>query len=59
MEIYDRWGGKVFSTTDYVKGWQGSVKSAKENTGVYIWICTYQFRGEEKKVQKGTVVIVK
>jgi len=36
--IFDRWGSKVFSTSDISKGWDGNVNGKKREPGVYIYI---------------------
>lgn len=57
--VYNRWGGVVFTTTDYRKGWNGTLASAAQAGDVFVWLCQWQFSGEEKKVQKGTVTLVR
>lgn len=42
LEIFDRWGNTVFSTTseltkDSLSAWDGFIKGQKANSGVYIW----------------------
>jgi gliding motility-associated-like protein len=53
LEIYNRWGQKLFTTTDLKQaGWDGS--GATE--GVYFWVVRYRnFKGEEK-VRSGVVI---
>jgi gliding motility-associated-like protein len=36
--IYNRWGEKVFSTTDMNQGWDGSWKQTVENGSAYVWV---------------------
>src|SRR6185295_10724374 len=38
--IYNRWGEKIFSTTEPGKGWDGRLKGRKKPAGVYVWIVT-------------------
>lgn len=57
--IYNRWGEIVFETTDITKGWDGKFNGQEINTAVFAWICSYQFEGEEKKVAKGTSLLVR
>ncbi len=57
--VFNRWGAKVFETTDVSKGWDGSYKNATTNSSVFIWICTYQLDGLISKIEKGTVLIIK
>jgi gliding motility-associated-like protein len=35
--IYNRWGEIVFMTTDPDKGWDGTLKGQKQQTGVFVW----------------------
>jgi gliding motility-associated-like protein len=44
LNIFDRWGEKVFSTKEFEKGWDGTMQSKKDvkygiiEDGVYSWI---------------------
>ncbi|MBS1656441.1 MAG: gliding motility-associated C-terminal domain-containing protein, partial [Bacteroidetes bacterium] len=38
FKIFNRWGQVVFSTKDPSVGWNGNVKTAIPETGVYIWV---------------------
>jgi gliding motility-associated-like protein len=57
--IYNRWGHKVFESTDVRKGWDGMLQGTKQDNAVFAWICTYQLEGEQEKVQKGTVILIR
>ncbi|MCW3102449.1 MAG: type sorting protein [Bacteroidetes bacterium] len=47
MEIFNRWGQKVYSTDSYNNEWDGRTVNGKEvPAGVYFWIATYQSRCE-------------
>lgn len=39
--IYNRWGQKVFETSDLQKGWDGKIDKNNASTGVYYWIVNY------------------
>jgi len=55
MEIFDRWGGLVFSSQDARRGWDGGNAPA----GVYVYRASYRVpRGERTEVQ-GEVVLVR
>ena len=57
--IYNRWGQLIFEATDLMKGWNGSYKGQPQHSGVYVWVCSYQFKDEEEKIQKGTFVLIR
>jgi gliding motility-associated-like protein len=57
--IYNRWGQCLFTTTDPGKGWDGKYNGILQDTGVYVWVCTYQLDGENAKSEKGTVTLIK
>lgn len=37
FEIYNRWGNKVFSTTDINEGWDGTYNGQPQPMGVYVY----------------------
>ena len=57
--IYNRWGELVFETTDLNRGWNGTYKGLPQNSGVFVWMCQYQFEGETPKQEKGTAVLIR
>jgi len=55
MDIFDRWGGLVFSSQDARRGWDGGNAPA----GVYVYRASYRVpRGERTEV-RGEVVLVR
>ena len=59
LQIFNRWGQKVFESEDYKKGWEGTLGDMMQVSGVYAWICHYQFEGGPEKTQSGTVVLIR
>jgi gliding motility-associated-like protein len=65
LNIFDRWGEKVFSTKDFEKGWDGTMQSKNDvkygiiEEGTYTWLinCTSVF-GKSHEL-KGHVVLMK
>jgi gliding motility-associated-like protein len=58
--VFDRWDVKVFETTDWTIGWDGTYKGMKQELGVYVWECSYQLIGEtEVKTAKGNVTLLR
>ncbi|RYE24267.1 MAG: gliding motility-associated C-terminal domain-containing protein [Sphingobacteriales bacterium] len=42
MNVYNRWGNKVFSTTSIDEGWDGSYKGIPAEGGTYIYVLEYR-----------------
>jgi gliding motility-associated-like protein len=57
--IYNRWGQKIFETSDPGQGWDGKIKNKEQESGTYIWTCTYQFETEEKNIGKGSFLLLR
>lgn len=57
--IYNRWGQPVFKTKDASQGWDGKIAGADEDTGVYVWLCTYQFANQPVKTERGTITVIR
>lgn len=41
IEIYNRWGQEVFSSTDINFEWDGTYKGSRVQNGTYVWKLTY------------------
>lgn len=59
LSIYNRFGQKVFESSDPTKGWDGKVNGINQNPGAYVWVCTYEFLARPGKTEKGTFVLVR
>jgi len=42
LQIFDRWGAKIFDTTDPHQGWDGKMNGKVVKNGVYNWILRAQ-----------------
>lgn len=58
FSVFNRWGIKVFSTSDVSKGWDGTVKGVKGDSGAYVYVIRGR-NGEGKVFLKGTVMLVR
>jgi len=59
LVIYDRWGNKVFETTDPTVGWDGKFKGTLMNTGEYVYhLVVTQYNGITINT-KGNVTLVR
>lgn len=47
FEIFDRWGEKVFATTDKTDQWDGSLREQKLNSNVFLYKVNYTCKGDE------------
>jgi gliding motility-associated-like protein len=56
--IFDRWGEKIFETSDPAVGWDGTFKGKKLDTAVFVYYLTATWNGTEVK-QHGNVTLVK
>jgi gliding motility-associated-like protein len=57
--IYNRWGQKVFETSDYTGGWDGNINGGPAAAGAYVWTCYYQLGDSADKFAKGTVILIR
>jgi gliding motility-associated-like protein len=39
--VYDKWGQKIYSTTDHLQGWDGNFLGQKCEQDLYIWKITF------------------
>jgi len=57
--VYNRWGIKVFTTTDVQKGWNGKYKGKLSDMGVYVYFVRgSNYQGKDVFL-KGTVLLLR
>ncbi len=59
FSILNRYGETVFYTKDISRGWDGKFKGVIQNTGTFVWICTYQLDNQMLNVEKGSVLLLR
>lgn len=59
LEIFDRWGEKIYSGTSSDPGWDGSFKGKQSPAGVYVYVLNVDFRNFDRKQLKGHVTLVR
>ena len=62
IRIYNRWGTRVYRSSDLEKPWNGMIKGQEAIEGVYFWEIIYEEYdgkgdGYEAKKVKGTVTL--
>jgi gliding motility-associated-like protein len=60
MEIYNRWGQQIFSTTNTEgQGWDGKFNGVIQPEGVYIYIIDVTFKDGKHEHHQGNVTLMK
>jgi gliding motility-associated-like protein len=59
VEIWNRWGQLVYSSTDLNKGWDGYYQGTEAQTGVYAYLLKYTMYNGEEKMQKGNITLIR
>jgi gliding motility-associated-like protein len=59
MQIFDRWGNKVFETTSQASGWDGSYNGSMMNTGTYIYQASYTLSSGATDKVKGNLILMR
>jgi gliding motility-associated-like protein len=59
IQIWNRWGEQVFSSSDATKGWDGNFKGTPAQTGVYAYLINYVKADGEEKIIKGNVTLIR
>lgn len=58
LAVYDRWGARVFSTTDTGQGWDGTYSGHPSPAGVYVYMLSGT-EGDKAISLKGTVLLIR
>ena len=58
-EVFNRWGEKVFSTTDINNGWDGTLDGERSPAGVYVWYVEAFTFDNERIIQSGNVTLLR
>jgi gliding motility-associated-like protein len=59
LSVFNRYGQKIFFTTNASFGWDGTWQGKKQGQGTYVWMVSgIDFRGQ-KIFKKGTVLLIR
>lgn len=58
LQIYNRWGQRIFATNSKNEGWDGTLSGHAQPAGTYIWVIRYKEVNKDRYL-KGTVVLVR
>lgn len=60
LQVFNRWGEKVFETTDADEGWDGTFRDVPQELGVYVWKAEYKLNGAPSvKFASGNLTLVR
>ncbi len=59
LQVFDRWGEKVFETTDTKVGWDGNYKGKAAISGVYAYQLTITFKSTKVEQVKGNLNLIR
>ncbi len=59
FQVFDRWGEKMFETTDPTVGWDGTFKGTAMPPGVYVFQVKAMYLDGQEGYKKGSVTILK
>ncbi|RYZ50778.1 MAG: gliding motility-associated C-terminal domain-containing protein, partial [Sphingobacteriales bacterium] len=57
--IYNRWGNKVFETSDINAGWDGSFKGKPQPMGVYVYVAEAVTPSGRKFTKRGNITLLR
>lgn len=58
LEVFDRWGGRVFDAKDQFETWDGTVSGTPANPGMFLYRLRYKCQGIEK-VKAGNLTLLR
>lgn len=59
FKVFNRWGEKVFETTDIYAGWDGTYKGAPQEMDVYAWELFATLYDGSQVVRSGNVTLIR
>lgn len=59
MTIYNRWGQRIFYSTDANKGWDGKYKGMEQPTDIYVFLFELESLNGKKIMKKGVFQLIR
>jgi gliding motility-associated-like protein len=59
LVIYNRYGQKIFETSNLSAGWDGTFKGSPQPTGGYTYHCSYRFTGGLQRTEAGYFILIR
>lgn len=59
LSIYNRWGQRVFYSTNPFEKWDGKIKGLVTDNNLFIWYAVFTLPGQPKETRKGTLMLIR
>ena len=59
LVVFNRFGQKIFESSDIYKGWDGRYKGSAQNPGTYVWKLRYTDVNGDPHSLNGYVVLIR
>jgi len=59
FRIFNRWGQKVFETSNYYEGWDGMIGNAKQQTSTFFWVINAIDLNNNEQTFRGDVTLIR
>jgi gliding motility-associated-like protein len=59
MEIYNRWGQKVYESRDVNQGWDGTYRGKPQPMDAYAYVIHIQFTDGRQTTKTGSVTLLR
>jgi gliding motility-associated-like protein len=59
FSIYNRWGERVFATTDIQQGWNGTYKGVQQPSGTFVFYLDAELIDGSRRVKKGSIMLIR
>ena len=59
MQIWNAWGELVFETRNYLQGWDGTYKSARQSIGTFIYLISLTDIDGKNVKKQGSLVLIR
>ena len=59
LDIYDRWGNRIYEESNVLVGWDGRSKTGKINQGVYVYVITYIDNNGISQIMAGDITLLR
>lgn len=60
LQVFNRWGQRVFITNDVTQGWDGKINGKEQPNAVFVWLAKYRKTKQgDLIVRKGTATLIR